>query len=205
MTTAPKGSRQQSPEIPEITRLLRAWRDGDDGAREELLPLVYSELRRLARARMRRERPDHTFQTTDLVHEACLRLLGSELPDWQDRAHFFAVAARAMRRLLVDHARARGYAKRGGGALRLSLDEVPDLSAPLEANQGAGLADLDEALDRLAALDPRQHQVVELRFFGGLSVEETAAVLGVSAVTVKRDWRTARAWLYAELKADGAA
>ncbi len=150
---------------------------------------------------MRRERPGHTLQATDLVHEACLRLLGAEPPDWRDRAHFFAVAARAMRRFLIDHARARGYAKRGGHARRISLDEVAELSA----EQAADLIVLDETLDRLAALDPRQHRVVELRFFGGLSVEETAEVLGVSPITVKRDWRTARAWLYAELRRSGPA
>lgn len=188
-----------SPE--EVTRLLRAWRDGDAAALEALAPLVYAELRRLAEARMRRERPDHTLQATALVHEAFLRLTGSDAPAWEDRTHFFAVAARVMRRLLVDHARARGYAKRGGGVRRVSLDEAVELSE----EPGEDLLALDAALTRLAALDPRQHQVVELRFFGGLSVEETAEVLGVSAVTVKRDWRAARAWLYAELAEGGAA
>lgn len=196
-----KDSHPHAGASPEVTRLLAAWKDGDPEALAQLLPLVYSELRRLAEARMRRERPDHTLQATELVHEAWLRLMGGQLPDWRDRTHFFAVAARAMRRLLVDHARSRGYAKRGGGARRISLDAVAELSA--EGSQD--LIDLDEALDRLAALDSRQHQVVELRFFGGLSVEETAAALGVSEMTVKRDWRTARAWLYAELAENGAA
>lgn len=180
----------------EITRLLAAWRGGDAAAPEELVPLVYAELRRMAQARLRHERPDHTLQATELVHEAFLRLLGSATPHWQDRNHFFAVASQAMRRLLVDHARSKAYAKRGGGAVKVSLDGAAELAA----EGSPALLALDEALSRLAAVDPRQHRVVELRYFGGLSVEETASVLGVASATVKRDWRTARAWLYAELK-----
>lgn len=179
----------------EVTRLLRAWRSGDAGALDELAPLVYAELHRLAESRIRRERADHTLQATALVHEAYLRLAGTDAPDWQDRAHFFAVAARMMRRILVDHARARGGPRRGGTVRKVSLEEA----AVLADDRTADILELDEALGRLAVFDPRQHQVVELRFFGGLSVEETAEVLGLSPITVKRDWRVARAWLYAEL------
>lgn len=185
-----------SPE--DITCLLQAWRDGDAAALAVLTPLVYRELRRLAEQNMRRERPDHTLQATALVHEAFLRLTGGSSPAWEDRTHFFATAARIMRHVLVDHARSRGYAKRDGG-LRISLENGLEGAAVLVEERAPDLVALDEALDRLARLDPRQHQVVELRFFGGLSVEETAEALGISAITVKRDWRSARAWLHAEL------
>ena len=185
----------ENPE--DITGLLQAWRDGDAAALAALTPLVYGELRRVAEQHMRRERPDHTLQATALVHEAFLRLTGGASPAWEDRAHFFKAAARIMRHVLVDHARARGYAKRGGGGLRISIED--GAAAVLAAERAPDLVALDEALERLERLDPRQHQVVELRFFGGLSVEETAEALGVSAITVKRDWRSARAWLFAEL------
>lgn len=185
----------------DITGLLRAWRDGDAEALAALTPLVYSELRRLAEQHMRRERQDHTLQATALVHEAFLRLTGGSAPAWEDRTHFFKAAARIMRHVLVDHARSRGYAKRGGGGRRISLEEG---AAVLVEERAPDLVALDEALTRLAHLDSRQHQVVELRFFGGLSVEETAEVLGISAITVKRDWRSARAWLFAELQGTAA-
>ena len=181
----------------DITCLLQAWRDGDAAALAALTPLVYGELRRLAEQHMRRERPDHTLQATALVHEAFLRLTGGASIAWENRAHFFKAAARIMRHVLVDHARSRGYAKRGGGGLRISIED--GAAAVLAEERAPDLVALDEALGRLERLDPRQHQVVELRFFGGLSVEETAEVLGVSAITVKRDWRSARAWLFAEL------
>lgn len=181
----------------EVTRLLQQWRTGDAAALEALTPLVYGELRRLAERQMRCERPDHTLQATALVHEAYLRLAGPASPDWQDRAHFFAVAARLMRRILVDHARARRFAKRGGGAVRVSLDEA----AALWEERAGDLVALDEALERLGALDPLGQRIVELRFFGGLSVEESAEALGVSPAAVKRGWRSARAWLHAELSA----
>jgi len=185
----------------DITCLLQAWRSGDAAALAALAPLVYGELRRVAEQHMRRERPDHTLQATALVHEAFLRLTGGASPSWQDRTHFFKAAARIMRHVLVDHARARGYAKRGGGGLRISIED--GAAAVLAEERAPDLVALDEALGRLERLDPRQHQVVELRFFGGLSVEETAEVLGVSAITVKRDWRSARAWLFAELGGHG--
>jgi RNA polymerase sigma factor (TIGR02999 family) len=179
-----------SPE--EISRLLIAWSDGEQAALDELVPLVYEELRRIAR-RYRRD-GNNTLQTTALVHEAFLRLAGTEGTQWQNRAHFFGVAARAMRHILVDHARARCAFKRGGAVRSVSLD--PDL---LSQERAASLVALDEALSALAALAPRQSRVVELRYFGGLSVNETAGVLGVSPETVTRDWRVAKSWLLREL------
>ena len=179
----------------DVTRLLNAWSDGNKGALDQLLPLVYQELRRLARNHMRRERAGHPLQTTALVNEAYIRLIDQRQVKWQNRSHFFAIAAQAMRRILVSMARARFAARRGGMDQPVSLDEAvifsPDRSAQLVA--------LDEALQSLAVLDARQSRVVELRFFGGLSVEETAHVLGVSAETVMRDWKRAKAWLYREL------
>lgn len=173
----------------EITQLLLEWRKGDRTALDKLMPLVYEELRHLAKHYMAAERPGHTLQTTALIHEAYLRLIDQqEVP--QNRAHFFAIAAQAMRRVLVDHARTRGAAKHGGGAPKASLEDaavVPGRSAELIA--------LDEALSDLATIDPRKSQVVELRYFGGLSVEETAEVLGLSPVTIMRDWSSAKAWL----------
>lgn len=178
-----------------VTQLLLAWREGDRSALDRLMPLVYEELRRLAGHYMRGERTGHTLQTTALVNEAYLRLVDHKNIQWQNRAHFFAVAAQAMRRVLVDHARSRGYAKRGGSSHRVTFDEGALISQP----QDPDLLALDEALSRLSAIDPRKAQIVELRYFGGLSVEETAEVLNVSAVTVMREWSKAKAWLFREL------
>ena len=182
-----------------VTELLRAWGDGDDGALEQLTPLVEAELRRLARGYMRRERPGHTLQTTALVNEAFLRLTDARRVRWQDRAHFLGISARLMRRVLVDHARSRGYLKRGGDAERVTLDEGL-ITSPEPA---VDVLALDRALEALATVDVRKSRVIELRFFGGLSVEETAEVLHVSADTVKRDWRLAKLWLLRELEGEG--
>lgn len=178
----------------DISALLRAWSGGDQSALDRLTPIVYDELHRLARRYMRRERPGHSLQTTALVNEAYMRLVDYERMHWQDRAHFFAVSAQVMRRILVEHAR-RHNLKRGGGLQHLSLDEV----AIVGGGHDSDLVELDAAMNDLARIDPRKVQVVEMRFFGGLSVEETADVLKVSTVTVKRDWRAAKAWLYREL------
>ena len=178
-----------------VTRLLHAWSQGKDAALEELLPLVHQELRRLARRYMFGERPGHTLQTTGLVNEAYLRLVNSRKVNWQNRAHFFAISAQLMRRILVDYARTRGYQKRGGGVPKITLDEA--LMGPHE--RGRDIVALDDALNALADVDPRKSKVVELRFFGGLSVEETAEVLKVSPDTVMRDWRLAKAWLAREM------
>jgi RNA polymerase sigma factor (TIGR02999 family) len=175
--------------------LLIQWSKGDSAALEALVPLVYDELRRLAQLYLSREKPGHTLSSTALVHEAYLRLVKQKDVTWQNRAHFFGVAARMMRRILVDHARRHGYAKRGGGAVTLALDET---MAPAPQRE-VGLVALDDALDTLAKLDERQSRMVELRFFGGLSIEETSEVLGVSAPTVKREWASARAWLFREI------
>lgn len=180
----------------QVSKLLVNWREGDEAAREALIPLVYDELRRLARRHLRRERPDHTLQSAALVHEAYLRLIRQDQPQWQNRAHFFGVAAQLMRHILVDHARNRAAAKRGAGAPRLTLD--PEVALPQERD--VDLVKLDDALNELAALDLQQSRVVELRFFGGLSIEETSVALGISAATVKREWATARAWLRREMK-----
>jgi RNA polymerase sigma-70 factor (ECF subfamily) len=180
----------------EVTGLLRAWSDGDEAALERLVPLVEAELRRLARAYMRGERRDHTLQVTALVNEAFIRLVDARTVRWQDREHFLGIAARLMRRVLVDHARARGYQKRGGGGHRVTLDEA----LALAPEPSAFLLDLDRALDTLARSDPRKARVVELRFFGGLSVEETADVLHLSNDTIKRDWRLAKLWLQRAMK-----
>ena len=183
----------------EVTQLLLAWNDGDESALEKLLPLVYDELRRLAKRRMRLERPDHTLQTTALINEAYLRLVDVHTVHWQNRAHFFALSARLMRRILVDYARRRHYAKRGGGAQPISLDQ----SLPVAAGPSPDLVAVDEALHALAGVDARKAQVVELRFFGGLTVDEAAEVLKVSPETVRRDWKLAKAWLLRELSGDG--
>jgi RNA polymerase sigma factor (TIGR02999 family) len=185
----------QAAPAPAVTTLLRAWAQGDQAAGEELFPILYAELRRQARHYMRRERRSHTLQPSGLVNEAYLRLAGSPDLGWQDRAHFFAIAARVMRQVLVDHARRRRAAKREG--CRVTLEDAKAPAAPLE------LLDLENALTELVALDPRQARVVELRFFGGLDVEETADVLGLSARTVKREWQTARAWLQHRLLRGG--
>ena len=181
---------------PRVTELLLNWRQGDQDAREQLIPLVYGELRRVARRYLRQERPDHTLQSGALVHEVYLRLLGRKTPQWESRAHFFAVAAQLMRHILVDHARSRNAAKRGAGVPRLALDE--QMSPPQSRN--LDLLALDDALNRLSELDPQQGKLIEVRFFGGLSIEETAVVLNISPATVKREWTTARAWLQREMK-----
>lgn len=178
----------------DVTRLLLAWGAGDQAALDRLTAIVYQELHRLAIAYMARERPDHTLQATALVHEAYLRLVDLQGVAWRDRSHFFAVAARLMRRILVDIARARTYQKRSAGE-RVSLDEALTLAE----QPGAELVALDDALNRLAAIDERKSQIVELRYFGGLAIEETAEALNLSRQTVIRDWRTARAWLYHQL------
>lgn len=179
----------------EVTRLLAAWSDGDRSALDKLLPLVGKELHELAHRYMSRERPDHTLQTTALVNEAYMRLVDQKDVRWQNRAHFFAIAASIMRRILIDHARKIAYQKRGGGVLKVSLDDV----AIVSDERAAELLALDEALQSLAEVDERKTRVVELRYFGGLSVEETAEVLGVSSDTVTRDWRRAKAFLHREL------
>jgi RNA polymerase sigma-70 factor, ECF subfamily len=182
-------------EPQEVTRLLLAWNEGDESALEKLVPLVYVELRRLAKGRMRQERPDHTLQTTALINEAYLRLVDLRNVRWQNRAHFFALCARLMRRILVDFARSRRYAKRGGGAQPVSLDQAP----PVSPENSRELLAVDDALKSLSNVDARKSQVVELRIFGGLTVEETAEVLKVSPETVRRDWRLAKVWLLREL------
>jgi RNA polymerase sigma-70 factor (ECF subfamily) len=182
-------------QLSETTQLLRAWTNGETDALDRLTPRVYEELRRIAGRYMQNEHPDCTLQTTALVHEAYLRLIDCNHVEWQHRAHFFAVAARIMRRILLDAARKRVTAKRGGDSPHVNLDEVPNPSS----ERGRELIALDDALNRLAQIDSRKAQVIELRFFGGLSVEETAAVLKVSKDTVMRDWRLARAWLLSEL------
>ncbi len=182
----------------QITQLLVKWSEGDQAALSELMPLVYSELRRLARHHLRRERPDHTLESAALVHEAYLHLTEQKGAHWKGRAHFFAVAAQLMRRILVDHARRHQAAKRGAGAIKLSLDAAVELPKQLSLD----LLRLDEALTSLGAIDAQQSRVVELRFFGGLSIEESAEVLGVSPTTVKREWTIAKAWLYRELQTE---
>ena len=184
------------PSAHDVTLLLQAWGGGDKEALDRLAPLVFRELRRVAGRMMAAERPNHTLQATALVNEAYVRLVDTQQVSWQDRAHFFALCARAMRQILIDHARARASEKRGGGEILLELDEAL-ASAPSPA---ANLLELDDALHRLAQLDPRKSQVVELRFFGGLSLEETAEALKVSTKTVQRDWDLARGWLYRELR-----
>jgi RNA polymerase sigma factor (TIGR02999 family) len=187
------------PAPSEITGLLIAWGEGDRAALERLLPLIERELHRIARHYMRRENPGHTLQTTALVNEAYFRLVDQRNVRWQNRAHFFAIAAQIMRRILMNYARDRHRAKRGGRAVQVSLSEV----AVISEERSAELLALDEALGRLAAFDGRKCRVVELRYFGGLSVEETAEVLGVSTVTVERDWKAARAWLAREIRDAG--
>jgi RNA polymerase sigma factor (TIGR02999 family) len=182
------------PPVGDISTLLRAWSGGEQSALERLTPIVYEDLHRLARRYMRRERPGHSLQTTALVNEAYMRLVDYKRMQWQDRAHFFAISSSLMRRILVEHAR-RHNLKRGGAVQHVALEEA----AVVGSNRTADLVALDDALNALGRLDPRKVQVVEMRFFGGLSVEETAEVLKVSAVTVMRDWSTAKAWLHREL------
>ena len=179
----------------EVTELLRRWSGGDVAARESLVPLVYDELRRLARYYLASQRSDHTLQSTAIVHEAYLRLAGRDNVHWENRSHFFAVAAQLMRRILVDHARKRNAAKRGGAHLTLLVDETVEPSSQRELD----LVALDDALKALAELDERQSRIVELRFFGGLSIDDTSRILDISPATVKREWSTARAWLHEEI------
>jgi RNA polymerase sigma factor (TIGR02999 family) len=183
------------PSRSEVTRLLKDWSDGRQDVLDRLLPQIYAELRRLASGYLRRERPDHTLQATALVHEAFIKLVDQRAVRWQNRAHFFGIAAQAMRRILVDHARAHTAEKRGSGERAVSLDEA----AAVIGAPSVDLLALDEALARLAAIDPQQSRVVELRYFGGLTIEETAEVMNVSPATVGREWTLAKAWLYAEL------
>lgn len=180
----------------ELTRNLIEWRNGNEAAIEKILPVVYDELRRTARRNLRRESSDISIQTIELINEAYLKLVDQRESDWQNRAHFFAVAARVMRNVLVDRARARQFAKRGGGARRVSTDEIIIASPERDVN----VIDLHEALTTLSELDERKSRIVELRYFGGLSVDETAEVLGISGITVKREWLKAKAWLYKALR-----
>jgi RNA polymerase sigma-70 factor (ECF subfamily) len=190
-----KGPITAMSEVSDVTGLLVACGNGEERARTILMEAVYGELRQLARGYLRRERAEHTLPPTALVHEAYLKLIDQKRVRWQNRAHFFAIAAQQMRRILVDHARAHRAAKRGGGAtIPLTGVDVADGQSQLD------LLELETALEKLAALDPRQSRLVELRFFGGLTVEETATVLGIAAITVKRDWALARAWLFRELR-----
>src|SRR5215470_6587590 len=188
-------SGSMTPSTPNVTQLLLDWRNGDSKALDRLMPLIYDELRRIAAHYLRRERRDHTLQTSALVNEVYLRLVDQEKVEWKNRAHFFGVAAQAMRRILVDYARTRNYLKRGGASRRVSLDEAMTVAE----ERAAELIALDEALEELAKIDPRKSRVVELRCFGGLSVDETAEALGVSDGTVIRDWNTAKAWLMREM------
>lgn len=182
-----------------VTELLLEWRHGDPAALDKLTPLVYDELRRIAHRYVNRERNGHTLQTTELINEAYARLMGNQKIDWQNRGHFFGVTALVMRRILIDHARRRRYAKHGGESRQVSIEDVE-----LMSHQRAGeLVALDEALDELAKLDSRKSSVVELRYFGGLSLEETAEVLQISMMTVRRDWRAAKAWLFRRMKDEG--
>lgn len=185
------------PSLPpqEVTQLLVDWGNGNQAALDRLMPVVYTELRQLAHRYMRRERPGHTMQTTALIHEAYLRLVDQNQVRWQHQAHFFGIAARLMRQILIEHARSRTRAKRGGGVGTISLDEAAIVSQA----RATELLALDDALERLATIDPRKSQVVELRFFGGLSVEEAAQVLNIAPNTVLRDWRMAKAWLRREI------
>jgi RNA polymerase sigma-70 factor, ECF subfamily len=192
----PSSDEKPGESPPQITERLIAWGNGEAAALDDVIRVVYQELRRMANRYLRMERIDHSLQPTALVHEAYLRLVDQTQVSWQNRAHFFGVAAQMMRRILVDHAKARHRGKRGGAATRLSLDDISNLSK----GRAADLVALDDALSSLAEIDQRKSRVVELRFFGGLSVEETAQVLGVSPQTVLRDWKLAKAWLYQEIK-----
>ena len=183
------------PSTNEVTQLLIEWSNGDKAALDKLMPLIQQELRRLAHHYMSHERPGHTLQTTALVNEAYLRLVNRKDVHWQNRTHFFAIAATLMRSILVDHARSHAYAKRGGGAHKTELDEAMVVSQ----ERAAEVVALDDALKELASFDLKQSRIVELRFFGGLTIEETAEVLHLSPATIKREWSTAKAWLYHEL------
>ena len=179
----------------EITKLLHGWQGGDRAALDALVPVVYKELRRLAHYELRKERPDHTLQSAALVHEAYFRLVGQDLPQWESRTHFFAIAAQLMRQILVDYARRRRASKRGSGACMLTLDDAMILPQRKDVDVVA----IDDALHALAEVDPRQSRVVELRFFAGLSLEEISEVMGIATATVQRDWTAARAWLHREI------
>jgi RNA polymerase sigma-70 factor (ECF subfamily) len=179
----------------EVTKLLQEWTNGEEQALDRLVPQIHRELRKLAASYLRKERPDHTLQPTALVNEAFLKLIDQRAVRWQNRAHFFGIAAQAMRRILVDHARAHGASKRGDGAKRVPLEDAEMIGGVVDID----LLALDEALTRLAAIDPQQSRVVELRFFGGLTMEETAEVMHISPATVGREWRMAKAWLFAEM------
>ncbi|MFN7948674.1 MAG: sigma-70 family RNA polymerase sigma factor [Blastocatellia bacterium] len=183
----------------DVTRMLVNWSNGDQSALDELLPLVYDELRRQAAVYLRRETPGHTLQATALVNEAFLRLIDQTQVNWQNRAHFFGAAARLMRQILIQHVRAKHAEKRGGEAQKLYLDEVSGLADNLAKEQTPDLIALDDALNDLAQVAPQQSRIVELRYFGGLSIEETAEVLGISPATVKREWTMAKAWLHREI------
>jgi RNA polymerase sigma factor (TIGR02999 family) len=190
------GANLLAHEVPSrVTELLQGWRAGDSRALDALLPLVYDELRRLAHHHLRNERSDHTLQSTALVHEAYLRLVGQDFPAWKSRAHFFAIAAQLMRQILVDYARRRRASKRGSGVCMLTLDDA----VALPQGKKIDIVAIDDALSALAEIDPRQSRVVELRFFAGLSLEETSEVMGIATATVQRDWTAARAWLYREI------
>ena len=181
----------------EITKLLHNWQGGDSAALDALVPVVYKELRRLAHCELRKERPDHTLQSAALVHEAYFRLLGQNPPQWESRTHFFAIAAQLMRQILVDYARRRRASKRGSGVCMLTLEDA--VALPQRKDKDVDVIALDDALNTLAELDPRQSRVVELRFFAGLSLEETSEVMGIATATVQRDWTAARAWLHREI------
>jgi RNA polymerase sigma factor (TIGR02999 family) len=187
------------PTLPnEVTQLLIDWSHGDKAALEQLIPLVHAELRHLARHYMGRENPGHTLQTSALLNEAYIRLVDQQNVPWQNRAHFFAVSAQVMRHILIDHARSHAYSKRGGGARKVPLDEAMTLND----QRAEELVALDDALNLLAAMDPRKSQIIELRFFGGLSIEETAEAMNISPITVTREWRSAKAWLLREMNKD---
>jgi RNA polymerase sigma factor (TIGR02999 family) len=182
-------------ESEDVTLFLKRWSSGDREAADQLMTVVYDEMRKLAAKYLRQQRPDHTLQPTALVHEAYVKLIDVSKVEWQDRAHFFAVAARTMRHILVDHARAIAADKRGGGQRTISLDEAVSFSR----NRDVDLLELDDALNMLARQDPQQSRIIELRFFGGMTIEETAAVTNISPASVKREWATARAWLYRQM------
>jgi RNA polymerase sigma factor (TIGR02999 family) len=185
-----------SPEpAADVTQLLVSWNMGNQAALDELMPLVYGELHRLASAHLRRERPDHTLQSTALVHEAFMKLVNQREVEWRNRAHFYGIAAQMIRRILVDYARSHHAEKRGSGAVKLALDEA--LAVPQKTD--LDLLELNDALEHLAEMDPRQNRIVELRFFAGLSIDETAEVMQLSPATIKREWNSARAWLFREL------
>jgi len=181
----------------DVTQLLSKWSGGDQAALDQLLPLVYGELRRLAGSYLRRERSNHTLQSTALVHEAFMRMVNQHDVQWKNRAHFFAIAAQMIRRILVDYARSQHAEKRGSGAVKLALDEA--MAVPQAPATDVDLLGLNDALDRLAEMDERQSRIVELRFFAGLSIEETAEVMSLSPASIKREWQTARAWLFREM------